>query len=136
MNLLPSIQSTADALHAEKTRIEVVAQNIANAQTTKGADGKPYQRQTVAFQSYIDQLNGKDLQRLKVGDVNADTRPGEVIYAPAHPHANADGMLELPNVQVPLEMVDMITATRAYESNLNVLKSAREMAQQTIAIGR
>jgi len=139
-SLLPTSHATADALQAQRLAMDVIAQNIANAQTTRGIDGQgPYQRQQVVFESYLREAGqaGDPLSRsVRVANVQADATPGEMIYAPDHPHANGDGMVEMPNVKVAMEMVDLISTSRIYEANLNALKTARQMAQQTLAIGR
>ncbi len=135
MNLIPAATTTSDALNAEKTRMEVIAQNIANAQTTRGEDGGPYQRRMVSFESKLEEANGMPLMRLHISGIEPDTTPGRSIFNPHHPHADEQGMVEMPNVTMSQEMVDLITSTRAYEANLNVLRTSRMMIQQTIAIG-
>ena len=138
--LLPASPATADALQAQRLAMDVIAQNIANAQTTRDIDGQgPYTRQQVVFESYLRDtaVAGDPLSRsVRVANVQPDETPGEMIYAPDHPHANDDGMVEMPNVKVAMEMVDLISTSRIYEANLNALKTARKMAQQTLAIGR
>jgi flagellar basal-body rod protein FlgC len=140
VSLLPALPATADALQANRLSMDVIAQNIANAQTTRDIDGQgPYQRRQVVFESYLQPemaAQGQLAQSVRVAQVQADTRPGEMLYLPEHPHANPDGMVEMPNVQVAMEMVDLISTSRAYEANLNVLKTSRQMAQQALAIGR
>jgi flagellar basal-body rod protein FlgC len=140
MNILPSVQITADALSAEKVRLDIVAQNIANAQTTRGPDGLPYQRRIVSFEAELAQAANADgsgrLTGLRVADITADTTLGPLIHNPSHPHADASGMVRMPNVNTTREMVDLITASRAYEANLSVVKTARQMAEQALKIGR
>lgn len=143
MNLMPGIGSTASALNAEKLRMNIIAQNIANAYTTKDADGEgAYRRKIVAFEAYLDKANGPQtdgtarLHSVRVATVTDDTKPGPMIYNPGHPDANADGMVEMPNVEVSREMVDMISSSRAYEANLQVARTARQLARQALAIGR
>lgn len=133
MDLIPALTPSADALQANRLAMDVIAQNIANAHTTKGADGKAYQRQQVVFASYLD-AHGQ--QGVRVDAIERDTSPGQRIHNPAHPHADAEGMVALPNVKTAMEMVDLITTSRAYEANLTVLKTSRQMAQQALAIGR
>lgn len=140
MNLLPAIDVTADALNAEKIRLEVVGQNIANAQTTRGPDGLPYQRKVVSFETVMRDVPGADGSRrvegLRVSSVTGDPTPGHKIYHPGHPHADASGMVQMPNVNVSQEMVDLITASRAYEANLSVVRTARQMAMKAMQIGK
>lgn len=134
MNVLSGIEITASALNAEKLRLDVVSENIANAHTTRGTDGQPYQRKLVSFESALE-TNG-EAHGVRVAGVATDSRPGALVHNPNHPHADASGMVRMPNVNVAHEMVDLITATRAYEANLAVVRNARQMAQQALTIGR
>ncbi len=141
INLLPGANSTSAALTAERTRLEVIAQNIANANTTRGLDGKPYQRQQVCFatalSSALDKLSaGEPGSGPEVAEVRSDPRPGRMVYAPGHPHSNADGMVEMPNVNLHEEMADLVVASRTYEANLAVIKNSRLLAAQTLSIGK
>jgi flagellar basal-body rod protein FlgC len=137
MNLISGIDVTASALNAQKTRLDIVAQNIANAQTTRTPDGKPYQRQIVSFESELmRRAGGASLQSVRVAAIDADRTPGQQVYNPQHPDAGADGLVTMPNVNLSYEMVDLITASRAYEANLSVAKSARQMAMRTLEIGK
>lgn len=134
MNFLTGIQATASALNAEKVRMDVVAQNIANAHTTRDTDGKAYQRKMVTFETLLSAGSAKS--GVKVEGISADPTPGELIYQPQHPHANAEGYVQMPNVNVAMEMVDLLTASRAYEANLAVARNARQMAAKALTIGR
>lgn len=137
MNLISGIDVTAGALNAQKTRLDIVAQNIANAQTTRTRDGTPYQRQIVSFASELVKRSGDtSLQGVKVGSISADRTPGQQVFNPQHPDAGADGLVTMPNVNLSYEMVDLITASRAYEANLSVVKNARQMATKTLQIGK
>ncbi|MGH7946474.1 MAG: flagellar basal body rod protein FlgC [Opitutaceae bacterium] len=137
MNLISGIDVTAGALNAQKTRLDVVAQNIANAQTTRTPNGGPYQRQVVSFESELVRRSGDTaLQSVKIGSISADRTPGQQVFNPQHPDAGADGLVTMPNVNLAFEMVDLITASRAYEANLAVVKNARQMAMKTIQIGK
>jgi flagellar basal-body rod protein FlgC len=136
MNVISASSITGSALDAEKMRVDIVSQNIANANTTKGIDGKPYQRRIVAFESLLDAAAGPNMQGVRVSEIKRDENPGEIINNPRHPHADKDGNLTMPNVNIPFEMVDMVTATRSYEANLAVVRNARQMATQALSIGR
>ena len=136
MNILPASTITASALDAEKMRVEITSQNIANAHTTKGPDGQPYQRRIVAFESVLDAATGNNLQGVRISDIKRDQTPGEIINNPEHPHADDEGNVQMPNVNIAFEMVDMVTATRSYEANLAVVRNARQMANQALSIGR
>ena len=140
VQILSGIQSTAAALDAERTRIDVISENIANANNTRGLDGKPYQRQVVVFESALQQaMNGgpgSQMPTLQVARIEKDSRPAKAIYDPGSPDADEHGMVAMPNVNIHEEMADMINASRAFEANLAVVKNARQMAMQTLAIGR
>jgi flagellar basal-body rod protein FlgC len=140
MNLLSGIDITAGALNAQKTRLDLVAQNIANAQTTRTPDGGPYQRKIVSFESELVRHaggpGGAGLQSVKIGAITSDRTPGQQVYNPQHPDAGPDGLVTMPNVNLSYEMVDLITASRAYEANLSVAKNARQMAVKALEIGK
>jgi len=135
MNFLSGIHATSSALTAEQIRMDVVAQNIANAYTTKDVNGGAYQRQTVSFQSMLGGMSGVE-KGVRVGGIKPDTTPGDMIYNPGHPHADKNGMLRMPNVQLAVEMVDLMGASRAYEANLSVARNARSMAMKALTIGK
>lgn len=138
MNLISGIEITANALNAQKTRLDIVAQNIANAQTTRTPNGGAYQRQVVSFEGELLRRTGGGvaLQTVKIGSISADRTPGQQVYNPQHPDAAADGLVTMPNVNLAYEMVDLITASRAYEANLAVAKGARQMAMKALEIGK
>lgn len=139
MNLIAGIDVTAGALNAQKTRLDIVAQNIANAQTTRTPNGTPYQRQIVSFESELVRRTGNggsSLQSVRVGSIQPDRTPGQQVYNPQHPDAGPDGLVKMPNVNLSYEMVDLITASRAYEANLSVVKNARQMAMKALEIGK
>ncbi len=135
MNFISGINATSSALDAEKLRMDIVAENIANAYTTRGLDGKVYQRKTVAFEALMNS-GSERASGVRVAEIGADETPGEFIYNPTHPHANKEGMVQMPNVSVSTEMVDLLAASRAYEANLSVIRNARQMAAKALAIGR
>ena len=138
MNLLSGIDITAGALNAQKTRLDLVAQNIANAQTTRTPNGTAYQRQVVSFESELVRrsMGGASLQSVRVASIAPDRTPGQQVYNPQHPDAGADGLVMMPNVNLSYEMVDLITASRAYEANLSVVKNAKQMAMKALEIGK
>lgn len=138
INALNGINSTASALSAERIRMDVISENIANANTTRGLDGKPYQRQQVIFEKVLQQAQdpmGSPVA-VSVARIEKDNRPARLIYNPGHPDANADGMVAFPDINIHEEMADLIVASRAYEANLAVVKNARAMALQTLSIGK
>ena len=140
VQILAGIRSTTAALEAERTRLDVISENIANAHTTRGPDGKPYQRQVVVFESTLQQALGADnaaqTPTLQVSRIEKDNRAPIMTYEPGHPDADANGMVAMPDINVHEEMADMIAASRAFEANLAVVKNARAMALQTLAIGK
>jgi len=133
MDLMPGMQTTSGALDAYKTQLETVARNLANAHTTRGPEGLPYQREVVTFESILDE---KGRSGVTVAGIARDNRPGPLVHNPEHPHADANGMLRMPNVSAASEMVDMITASRAYEANLAAAETSRQMAEKALEIGR
>ncbi|MBL67953.1 MAG: flagellar basal body rod protein FlgC [Verrucomicrobiales bacterium] len=137
---MPGVESAASALQAEKTRMEVIGQNIANANTTRTEKGGPYQRQVVQFQTYLEGKLGVDPsdagQKVRISEIMSDPRPPREIYQPGHPDADDNGIVKYPNVRVHEEMADLIASSRAMEANLAIIRTARSMALQTLNIGR
>jgi flagellar basal-body rod protein FlgC len=141
INLLTGIASSSSALDAERVRMDVIAENIANANVTKDVDGKPYQRQEVVFESVLRAQQDADSadagsQTVQIARVQKDGRPPRMVYNPTHPDANSKGMVAMPNINIHEEMVDMIASSRSYEANLAVVKNARSMAMQALSIAR
>ena len=140
--ILSPTQISASGLAAERRRLEVVANNIANAYTTRSLGGGPYRRQQVVFTEALDQARVSDpnsvhsLQGVRISGIQPDFSEFPMIHDPGHPDADADGYVLMPNVNVPHEMVDMITASRAYEANLKALMTYREMMEQTLSLLR
>jgi len=137
MNLISGIATTAGALTAQKIRLDIVAQNIANAQTTRTPEGGPYKRKVISFQNeLVKHAGGVALQTVNISSITDDKSPGQAVYNPQHPDAGPDGTVVMPNVNLAFEMVDLITASRAYEANLSVVKNARQLAMKTLQIGK
>lgn len=141
MNLLSGIDSTTSALNAERIRMDVVSQNIANVNTSRGPNGQPYTRQRVVFETILrDELAtappGSQPAEVRVPKIDLDPRPPRLVHQPGHPHADANGMVALPNINMYEEMIDLMSASRSYEANLSVVKTARTMALQTMGIGK
>ncbi len=134
-NLIPAIDISSSGLQAERTRLEVVASNITNSQTTRGPDGRPYTRKEVIFSPLVDQAGASSkLSGVRVSKIVDDPSPGQKVYMPGHPHADAKGFVTMPNVNIVDEMVDMMTSTRTYEANLEVIKNARQMVTEALGI--
>ena len=137
IELISGIRNTASALTAERIRMDVISQNIANANVTQGPDGQPYRRQQVVFKTLLDQAQaGPGSGGVSVAKVETSDRPFRTVYNPGHPEADAEGMVRLPNINIHEEMVDLISASRAFEANLAVIKTARSMAVRTLSIGK
>ena len=140
IQILTGVQNSAAALSAEQTRLDVISENIANANTTHGPDGKPYQRQVVVFESALQQAMSSDgsvqMPPVQVARIEKDDSPPIKVYEPGNPDADASGMVSTPNINVSEEMADMISASRTFEANLAVIKNARAMAMETLSIGR
>jgi flagellar basal-body rod protein FlgC len=139
IQLLTGIQNTSAALDAERTRLDVISQNIANAHTTHDVDGKPYQRRVVVFETALQNAMSGDSQNLpaiQVAKIERDTRPPVEVSDPGNPDADENGNVAIPNINIHEEMADMISASRTFEANLAAVKNARSMAMATLAIGR
>jgi len=135
MGNFSSIDISASGLYAQRKRMDVIANNIANATTTRTEKGGPYRKQEVVFQAHSGKYepgNGG----VEVEAVVESADPPKMVYDPSHPDAGPDGMVAMPNVNIIEEMVDMITATRAYEANVQAINAARLMAAKALEIGR
>jgi flagellar basal-body rod protein FlgC len=142
-NLIPAANISSSALQAERTRLDVIAANLANAQNTKSASGEAYRRKLCVFESYMPQVEGSQSnpspnasQAVKVSKIVEDQRPFVQVHIPGHPHADGNGMVSMPNVNVLEEMVDMMTASRSFEANLEVISTARQMFAQSLKIAQ
>lgn len=145
MDLLKSLQISSSGLSANKKRIEAISSNIANAQTTRTAEGGPYRRKEVVFGSEPARETFSEILEGEI-DANAETvhatevvnvnEPPLLKYDPTHPDANADGYVAMPNVNVMKEMADMISAQRAYEANISTINTTKSMAMKALEIGR
>ena len=133
-NLFPALQISSTGLQAERTRMEVTAHNLANANTSVAKDGEVFKRKQVVFQErLLSQLGTEDRpQGVDVSSIVVSKREPLEEYAPWHPMANKRGMVKKANISPIEEMMDMITATRAYEANLSAMKQSRDMANKTI----
>ena len=141
-NMLSVTEIASSGLSAERTRMEVIANNIANANTTRTPGGGPFRRQDVVFEAIYDRgfkagAHGRHVPHgVRVAGIVDDPSEPTKVYAPGHPDADKDGFLSTPNVQLPLEMVNLLSASRAYEGNVRVLQMFRQMAESTLALGR
>jgi flagellar basal-body rod protein FlgC len=139
MGMIPGIDAASSALTAERTRLDVIAGNLANAQNTSDASGHVYRRKMVVFESKLNDALGADStggQQVRVAHVVDDPSPLPKTYMPGNPKADAQGMVEMPNVNPLDEMVDMMTSSRAYQANLQVIQTGRSMFEQSLKIAQ
>lgn len=147
MSMFGGMEISASALTAQRLRMNVTAENIANAETTKGADGQPYRRKEVSLQSVANGGFGAQLSQamgtsgvapggVQVTAITEDQTNGKLVYDPSHPDANAEGYVQMPNVDTVTEMVDLIDSQRAYEANVTAMSAAKTMFAKTLEILR
>ncbi|MCR5756595.1 MAG: flagellar basal body rod protein FlgC [Selenomonas sp.] len=147
MSMFLGIDAAASGLTAERLRMDVISNNIANANTTRTEAGGAYHRRYVVFEPRVkndgpfQSFLKKAANKLEAGDgvrathIESDDTQGPLVYDPGHPDANADGYVERPNVNVVAEMVDMITASRAYEANTTTINAAKSMVTKALEMG-
>lgn len=142
-NIFTGMRISASGLAAERLRMDVISNNIANIETTKTESGGPYRRKIVSFKENLDkELNSLSnkyetkYKGVKVDKISEDNSEFKKVYNPSHPDADADGYVLMPNVNILNEMVDLITATRAFEANVTALNSQKQMALKALEIGR
>lgn len=140
MSFINGFDIAASGLTAQRTRLNVTASNMANAETTRTADGGPYIRRQVRFEAggveSFDGVLNQQLQRVNVAAIERDeATPTRWVHDPSHPDANPEGWVELPNVNIIEEMTDMITASRSYEANATAFETLKKMAMRALSIG-
>ncbi len=138
---IQALDISASGLSAQRTRMNVLAENLANAETTRTEDGGPYRRKLVVFgnespTTFVQALDAEQSTLVKVVEVAESDDSPRVIYQPSHPDANAEGYVTLPNINPVLEMVDLLAATRAYEANVTAIQAAKSMMSKSLEIGR
>jgi len=148
MGYLKGLDTSASALTAQRLRMDTISQNIANANTTRTENGTPYRRKEVLFEEknsnapfsqYLkDAEGGADSagNGVRVSQIVEDTSPLKQVYDPGNPDADQNGYVQMPNVDIVTEMVNMISATRAYEANITALNSTKGMATKALEIGK
>jgi len=143
MDLLTSMKISASALKAQRTRLGTIGTNIANIETTRTPEGGPFRKREVVFESqskgFADHLAASQRRAaagVEVAQIRLDKRPPKMVYNPGHPDADAQGQVAMPNVELMEEIADMMSANRAYESNVTVIKSAKRMALKALEIGQ
>jgi flagellar basal-body rod protein FlgC len=139
-SLLSAIDASASALDAQRTRMEVAVSNLANAESTRSADGQPYRRREVVLQTqpFDAAMNtpGVHAAGVTVAAVLEDQADFRRRYEPSHPDADGDGFVHLPNVDASEEMVDMVGAARAYQANLAAIGIIKDMVAKALELGR
>jgi flagellar basal-body rod protein FlgC len=146
--MFDSMNISATGLTAQRLRMDVISQNIANINTTRTANGGPYQRKTVIFQEikesdpfsayFSESIRRRQNQGMgvRVSEIIADESPGILSYDPSHPDADEEGYVRLPNVNIVEEMVNMISASRSYEANITAMNASKAMINRTLELGR
>jgi len=148
--MFDALDVSATGLTAERLRMDVTAENLANAQTTRGADGQPYRRKEVVLSEISSGGFGSQLAKaigagagagasaggVEVTAITQDQTPGKLVYDPGHPDADAKGYVRMPNVDTVAEMVDLISASRAYEANVTAMNAAKGMFSKTLDLLR
>ncbi len=135
MSMLNVFQIAGSALNAQSLRLNTTASNLANADSVVGEDGQPYRAKQVVFAA-TPVAAGPASLGVQVTQVVESAAPMRLVYEPANPAANADGYVEMPNVNVVEEMVNMISASRSYQNNAEVMNTARTLLQRTLQIGQ
>ncbi|MBF0628254.1 MAG: flagellar basal body rod protein FlgC [Magnetococcales bacterium] len=140
-DFLTSFRVTSSGLSAQRLRLNIIAENLANAQTTRTPEGGPYRRKDPVFAAKaFDEMLSREQRAASTGvaveKIHVDERPPRMQYDPSHPDANAQGYVAMPNVDPVAEMVNMMAASRAYESNVTVLNASKAMAMKALEIGR
>ena len=147
MGFFTALEASASALTAQRLRMDTISENIANVNTTRTEDGTPYRRKTVIFEardanvpfsSYLSKAGHKLLSGggVRVSAIVEDPTPLKSVYDPGHPEADENGIVQMPGVDVVTEMVNMISATRAYEANVTAISTTKSMAMKALEIGK
>lgn len=143
MDLFTSLKVSASGLTAQRTRMDVIASNLANVNTTRTPEGGPYKKkspiftavQAGGFDALLKSQIANNIREVKVTEIVEDNREPKMVFDPAHPDANSEGYVAMPNVNLIEEMVDMLSATRAYEANVTAISNSKSMAQRALDIG-
>ncbi|MBI2877622.1 MAG: flagellar basal body rod protein FlgC [Candidatus Tectomicrobia bacterium] len=146
MALLPALRVGASGLTAQRLRMNVISTNLANVNTTRTAEGGPYRRQDPVFaalpaaSTFEDSLRAailpSPLKEVRVVGIAEDTRGPRMVYDPQHPDANPQGYVAMPNIDTVTEMIDLLSAARAYEANVTAINATKSMAMKALEIGR
>ena len=134
MSMFNVYQVACSALTAQSLRLNAVASNLANAESIAGPDGKPYRAKQVVFEAAP--VAGTAAQGVRVKQVVEDASPGRLVYDPRSPAANEQGYVTMPNVSAVDEMVNMISASRSYQTNVEVMNTAKQLLLRTLSLGQ
>lgn len=145
MDFMTALDMGASALSAERTHINIISMNLANAKTTRTQDGGPYRRRSVVMEAtpvdapFAKQMQGaldKELRGVRVQAIAVDQRPHKLVYEPGHPDANEDGYVAYPDINVVEEMAALMTAQRGYEANVTTVDAIKQMYNKALEINR
>ncbi len=145
MDFFSSMNVSSSALSAERTRMNLISSNLANANTTRTPEGGPYKRKDAVFAATpvqnpfaraLDKATGQEVRRVEVMQVVEDQNKPRMQYDPSHPDADPQGYVAMPNVNVVEEMADMINSTRTYEANVTAVQAAKSMALKTLELSK
>ena len=142
MGMFDMLDVSASGMTAQRLRLDVISNNIANVNTTRSSEGGPYRRERVVFQekrekkTFSDYLKNSKPAGVRVASIQKDDAPFKTVYDPTHPDADEEGFVDMPNVDMLKEMVDLIAAARAYEANVTAINAEKNMALKALEIGR
>ena len=128
-NNVSTMDICSSGMKAEWRRMQVISRNLANAENTRTEDGNPYKKKYAVFKSTLDEMNGVDVE-----GTTPSRKPFRRVFRPEHPHANDKGMVKMPNVRVPTETVDMMSASRAYRANFKAMKNFQKICRKTLEL--
>ncbi len=145
MDFMTALDIGASALSTDRTHLNIIAMNIANAKTTRTVDGGPYQRKTVVQESteidnhfgvHMETALDRELRGVRVVGIATDDRPLRAVYEPGHPDANPDGYVMYPDINIVEEMANMMTAQRGYDANVTTIETVKAMYMKALEIGK
>ena len=145
MGLFDALTTSASGLSAQRLRMNLISDNLANVNTTRTATGRPFQRKEPVFEAQaadgsfrhaLGRAISADMTLVEVVDIVPDNRPPVYKYDPGHPDADAKGYVAMPNIQAIEEMVNMMSASRSYEANVSAIKTIKDMIHKAMEIGR
>ncbi len=141
MNFLKSLETSASGLYAQRKRMDIIASNLANIETTRTEKGGPYRRKMVVMGTKeidqdFDKMFNSSVKGVQIEDIVEDQAPFKQVYNPSHPDADSDGYLYKPNIDLIVETTNMLMARRAFEANIAAIKATRQMIIKALEIGR